>query len=250
MTPPVRCRPATLPELFQARATATPDVVAVACGDTVLSYAELNGAANRLARLLVAHGAGLGSVVAVAMERSAELIVALLAVAKAGAAYLPVDAGYPAERVAGMLADARPALVLTDAAMAGRWPDTGAMPVVLTQDLRTAAILAGLDRGDLDDADRGGVLTPSHPVYVMFTSGSTGVPKGVVVPHVAVDRLVRASGFIELGDADVVAQLAPVSFDAATFEIWGALVSGATLAVGPAGVLGSAELAGFLDVTR
>ena len=241
--------PSTLPELFQVQAASTPDSVAVMCGDASVSYGELNAASNRLARLLVAHGAGPGSVVAVAIERSPLLVTALLAVVKAGAAYLPVDPSYPAERVTLMLADTAPVLLLTETG-ARQVLDTGAVPVLVADGAGPAAIQADLDDGDLGDADRHGVLAPGYPAYVMYTSGSTGVPKGVVVPHAAVDRLVRDSGFIELGDADVVAQLAPVSFDAATFEVWGALVSGATLALGPTGPLSAAELGRFLTTCR
>ena len=237
--------PATLPALFAAQAVRTPGAVAVTGAEGALTYAELDAASDRLARRLVAHGVRAGSVVAVAMDRSVLLVTALLAVVKAGAAYLPVDASYPAGRVAVMLAAAAPALLLTDPAMAGRFPDTGSVPVLVADD-------AAGDGGDcgLAGADRGGPVLPSAAAYVMFTSGSTGVPKGVVVPHAAVDRLVRAGGFADLGPDDVVAQLAPVSFDAATFEIWGALTSGAALALGPAGPVTAAELGAFLAEYR
>ena len=237
--------PVTLPALFAAQAARTPGAVAVTGAEGALTYAELDAASDRLARRLVAHGVRAGSVVAVAMDRSELLVTALLAVVKAGAAYLPVDASYPAGRVAVMLAAAAPALLLTDPAMAGRFPDTGSVPVLVADD-------AAGDGGDcgLAGADRGGPVLPSAAAYVMFTSGSTGVPKGVVVPHAAVDRLVRAGGFADLGPADVVAQLAPVSFDAATFEIWGALTSGAALALGPAGPVTAAELGAFLAEYR
>ena len=239
---------ATLPDLFRRAVAATPGGPAVAAGSAVLSYAELDAASDRLARHLVAHGTRAGSVVAVALERSPLLITALLAVVKAGAAYLPLDAGYPAERIAAMLADAAPVLVLTDQAMAGRLPRTGEVPVLVADDPDPAAP-DGSGDGDLADADRHGPVVPSSPAYVMYTSGSTGMPKGVTVPHAAVDRLVRRGGFADLDGTDVVAQLAPVSFDAATFEIWGALTSGATLALAPAGPLDVADLREFL-VTR
>ena len=121
----------TLAGLFGAQAARVPDAVAVVCGDVVVSYGELDAAAGRLARVLAGRGAGPERVVAVAMERSAELVTAVLAVVKAGAAYLPVDPGYPAERIAFMLADARPVVMVTTAAAAGDLPVLAAVPVLV-----------------------------------------------------------------------------------------------------------------------
>ena len=169
----------TLPGLFAARAARVPDAVAVTDGDAALTYAGLDAAAGRLAGLLAARGAGPESVVAVLMERSAGLVTALLAVLKAGAAYLPVDPGYPAERIAFMLADAAPVLVLADTATAGLVPDGAGVPVLVMDDPAVAAELAGCD-----PAGPGGTgLLPAHPAYVIYTSGLTGTPKGVVVTH-------------------------------------------------------------------
>ena len=236
----------TLPELFQARAALVPDAIAVTSGSARLSYRELNGQANRLARALVARGAGPETVVAVAMDRSAALVVALLAVLKAGAAYLPVDPGYPAQRIASMLGDSDPVAVIASQASVQALPARLGVPVLVTGTPQLAGELAGQAGSDLDDGDRAVGLLPGHLAYVMYTSGSTGVPKGVSVTHRAVDRLVRGGGFVEVGGGDVVALLSSVSFDAATFEIWGALASGARLAVAPEGVLSVGELAGFL----
>ena len=232
----------TLPELFEAQAALVPDAAAVACGDITVSYAQLNAAANRLARRLAAAGAGPETVVAVVMGRSAGLITALLAVLKAGAAYLPVDPGYPAQRIAFMLRDARPAVIIAAAETAEDLPELPGVPVLVTG----TPLLDTLTGGNAGGGDRAVGLLPGHLAYVMYTSGSTGVPKGVSVTHRAVDRLVRGGGFVEVGGGDVVALLSSVSFDAATFEIWGALASGARLAVAPEGVLSVGELAGFL----
>jgi amino acid adenylation domain-containing protein len=239
--------PATLPALFEAQAARAPDAVAVVCGDLRLSFGELDRRANRLARVLVSRGAGPESLVAVVLERSAELVVALLAVLKAGAAYLPVDPGYPAERVAFMLADAAPAIIVTTTATAAAVPATATVPVLVLDGDALAAELVGTDDSPLGDADRAASLLPAHPAYVIYTSGSTGQPKGVVVTHRGVDRLVRDNGYAELGGGDVVGLVSSVSFDAATFEIWGALVNGAAVAVAPPGVLSVAELRGFLS---
>ncbi|MEU8385730.1 amino acid adenylation domain-containing protein, partial [Streptosporangium sp. NPDC048865] len=191
---------------------------------------QLNERANRLARLLITRGAGPERRVAVMMDRSADLIVALLAVVKTGAAYVPVDPAYPAERIAFMLADARPALLITHQVYAGT--DTGAQDIsrVVVDDPGTVTELRRLDDGDLTDIDRSHTLLPAHPAYVIYTSGSTGRPKGVVVSQQAVVGLVWQANYVALGADDVVAQASSVSFDAATFEIWGALVNGATLA--------------------
>ncbi|WP_229791801.1 non-ribosomal peptide synthase/polyketide synthase [Micromonospora fulviviridis] len=232
----------TVPAAFAAQVARTPDGVALVDAAGAWTYAELDARAGRLARLLRDRGVGPETVVGVLLDRSAELVVALLAILKAGGAYLPVDPGYPAGRIADMVADAAPRLLLTTGAV------TTALPV--------AADRLVLDdpatRAALDAADPAGPagLRPDHPAYVMFTSGSTGRPKGVVVPHAAIDRLVRAPGVAPLGPGDVVAQLASVSFDAATFEIWGALLTGATLAVAPPGALSVAELRAFLTDQR
>ena len=227
---------ATVPELFERQAARTPDAVAVVCGDAWLSYAEVNRRANRLARLLVTRGVGPEQVVAVMMNRSAELVIALIAVLKAGGAYLPVDPGYPEQRIAYMLADAGARIMLADRA----WEQDGGSVQVLSHDANPAGSEADLRiTGD-----------PDHLAYVMYTSGSTGEPKGVSVPHRAIDRLVRGSGFVPLDAGDVVALLSSVSFDAATFEIWGALANGAALAVPPAEVLSVPELRRFLSAYR
>ena len=241
----------TVAELFAARAAAAPDAVAVTCGGTHLTYGGLDAASSRLARLLISRGAGPETVVAVVMGRSPGMVATLLAVVKSGAAYLPVDPGYPAERVGFMLTDGGPVLVVADPGTAAVAREAGCgVPVVVPEDPGTAEVLAGLDAGPLTDGERLGPLVPSSPVYVIYTSGSTGVPKGVLVTHAGVDRLVRGCGYAELGAGDVVAQLAPVTFDAATFEVWGALAAGAALAVAPARVLSAVELGRFVAGAR
>ncbi|MFK3985732.1 non-ribosomal peptide synthase/polyketide synthase, partial [Micromonospora sp. NPDC050397] len=212
---------ATLAELFEAQVTRGADATAVEFDDITLTYAQLNDRANRLARLLIAHGVRPQDRVAVMTERSAELVVVLLATVKAGAAYVPIDPTYPADRIASMLADARPALLVTHQARV-RAEVPGKHVVV--DDPATIAELENLDGENLSFRP-----LAAHPAYVIYTSGSTGRPKGVVVPQQAVVRLVRQANYVALGAGDVVAQASSVSFDAATFEIWGALVNGATL---------------------
>jgi enterobactin synthetase component F len=171
----------TLPELFGEQARRSPETTALVCGDVTLSGAELNARANRLAHLLIARGAGPETYVALALPRTTDHIIALLAVLKAGAACLPVDVNHPVERIRTILADVRPLCVLTmaDAAPALQ-PD---QPMLLVDDADTARDLGS--RSDIDpvDSDRSTPLLPHHPAYVSFTSGSTGRPKGVVVEH-------------------------------------------------------------------
>jgi amino acid adenylation domain-containing protein len=222
----------TVPALLEERAGQCPDAVAVVCGDVRLSYAELNGRANRLARLLVSRGAGPESLVAVMLERSADLVVALLAVLKAGAAYLPVDLGYPPERVAFMLADARPALILAAGAAAAAVPEAVTVPVVSLDDAALAAELASVDDAELGDADRVAPLLPAHPAYVIYTSGSTGRPKGVVVPHRNVVNLLRwaVGAFGRDGLSRVLASTS-FSFDVSVFEMFAPLAAGGCIEV-------------------
>ncbi|MFJ3090093.1 amino acid adenylation domain-containing protein [Streptomyces sp. NPDC086838] len=169
--------------VLEAQARRTPDAGAVVDRHGELSYAELHAAANRLARLLAGCGAGPDDVVAVALPRSAELVVALLAVLKSGASYLPVDLSYPAERIAAMLDDARPVCVLTTGAgLAALRPADGTATVLL-DDPRTASALAALSGADLRDTERRAPLRPANAAYVIYTSGSTGRPKGTVIEH-------------------------------------------------------------------
>ncbi|MEU6664498.1 amino acid adenylation domain-containing protein [Streptomyces sp. NPDC046727] len=232
---PSRPRPAhPLPALFEAHAAAAPERPAlVEPGAPEVSYGRLNAEANRLARLLLGHGAGPGAVVALLLPRSARTVTALLAVLKTGAAYLPVDPDYPAERIAYMLGDAAPVTVLTTRETAGRVPD-GTARVVL-DDPATADLAGTLPDTDVTDAERARPLSTGDAAYVIYTSGSTGRPKGVVVPHAGAAHLV-AHHQEELGTGpDTRAlQFASFSFDATVWELAASLFSGGTLVLAPA----------------
>ncbi len=248
---------ACVPELVAARAASCPDAVAVVCGDAVLSYGELDGRAARLARVLAGRGAGPESVVAVVMDRGAELVMVLLAVLKAGAAYLPVDPGYPAGRVAFMVADAAPVLVVATAAGAAVLPGPvlAAGAVLAVDEPGLAARVAGRGGGGLPGAGGtglAGVLRPGHLAYVIYTSGSTGVPKGVGVAHRSVVSLLGVlAGRFGLGAGDVWSWFHSFAFDFSVWEVWGALVSGGRLVVVPGEVSRSpAEFSGLLARQR
>ncbi|MCH0560682.1 non-ribosomal peptide synthetase [Streptomyces sp. MUM 16J] len=202
---------AVLPELLDAQAARTPGRVALVLEGEEVTYGELHARANRLARHLVDRGAGPGELVALAVPRSVDLLVGLLAIVKTGAAYLPVDVGYPADRIAHMLADAAPIRVLDSAYLAGTDAE-------------------GYEDTPLTDADRLRPLHPSDPAYVMYTSGSTGRPKGVVIPHAAaVNRLDGMQRAYPLAADDRVLQKTATSFDVSVWEFFWPLLRGATM---------------------
>ncbi|MEV0695178.1 amino acid adenylation domain-containing protein [Streptomyces sp. NPDC050388] len=241
-----------LPERFAAAVARAPHAVAVETPEGVLTYAELNARANRLARLLVDRGAGPESLVAVAMHRSAELVTACLAALQAGAGYLPVDPEYPADRIAYMLDDARPACVLTTRDLAEALPSGPAGLLLVVDDPATEARLASRPGDDLTDAERTVPLDPAHPAYVIYTSGSTGRPKGVTMPVRALANLLDwHERTLPGGPGTRVAQFTAVSFDVSVQEILSALLAGKTLVVCPEDVRRDPErLADWLGERR
>ncbi|MGW0811600.1 non-ribosomal peptide synthetase, partial [Nonomuraea sp. NPDC002799] len=196
----------TLPEMFEAQVARTPDALAIQMRDVTLTYAQLNARANQLARHLVQHGVGPESLVALRMPRSVDVIVAVWAILKAGAAYVPIDLEYPAERIAFMLDDARPAMVLSE-------------PVEVSH----------LPMANLTDADRVAPLSAGHPCFVIYTSGSTGRPKAVVMPGAAMSNLVI--WWTSAEPPGRVAQFSALSFDVSAMEILATTVGGGCLVV-------------------
>ncbi|MCK7622568.1 non-ribosomal peptide synthase/polyketide synthase [Streptomyces sp. RS10V-4] len=235
-----RGRPtATLVDLFAEQAARTPGATAVTCGGSALTYAELDAEAGRLAHRLAESGAGPERFVALALPRSTDLVVALLAVLRTGAAYLPLDPDLPAARVAELLADAAPVLLVTTTT-AGPGPRTaGTCPRLLLDD---PGVRADLDRRPATGPDPARRPLPEHPAYVIYTSGSTGRPKGVVVPHANVVRLfTRTRGEFGFGPDDVWTLFHSYAFDFSVWEIWGALLHGGRLVVVPHDVARSPE---------
>ncbi|HVT71247.1 MAG TPA: amino acid adenylation domain-containing protein, partial [Trebonia sp.] len=240
---------ALLPELFAAQAARTPDAVALVSGGESWTYAELDARSSRLARYLIGLGAGPERVVAVALPRSPDLVAAVLAVSKTGAAYLPIDPDYPADRIAYMLTDAAPVAVVTSRQAGGHLVTESRL--VVLDDPEVAAAVAGQPGGAVTDRDRLTPLLPAHRAYVIYTSGSTGRPKGVVVSHTGLANL---SAFmistLRITPQSRMAQLLSLSFDMSLLELLSALPSGAALVLPEPGPLAGQKLAETLRELR
>ncbi|MGA4837707.1 amino acid adenylation domain-containing protein [Streptomyces sp. G45] len=209
---------ATVPALFARQAARTPDAPAVVCGGTTHTYADLDARSDRLARALAGHGVGPETLVALALPRTADLVVGVLGILKAGGAYLPIDPSHPGARLGHVLADAAPRLLLTDTPTLRELPDT-ATPALLVDEADTADAW-GRDATPVAPG-------PQHLAYVIYTSGSTGRPKGVAVTHANVvnglDSLVRRVG---LAPGRRMLSSTSVSFDVAAFELFATLTTG------------------------
>ncbi|MEQ0561814.1 amino acid adenylation domain-containing protein [Amycolatopsis sp. NEAU-NG30] len=218
--------PATVTAMFAGQAARRPQATALVCGDTSLTYAELDRRSNRLAHRLRGRGAGPGTVVGVCLPRSVDLVTALLAVLKTGAAYLPIDPEYPEERRRLLLTESEARLVVT--------PELTGDPAL----------------GDEPETAVGQPVDARDLAYVIYTSGSTGRPKGVEIEHRAIARLVTGLPDGILGPGEVVLHASAISFDAATFEVWGALLTGATCVVSTERVLTARPLADVITRHR
>ncbi|MET0330180.1 MAG: amino acid adenylation domain-containing protein [Dyella sp.] len=212
-----RCATDTVHGLFAKVAKQHPHRTALASAEGELSYAELEARSDRLAAGLIAAGVGVGASVVVLLERSAEAVIALLGILKAGAAYLPLDASYPAERLAFAINDAQAALVISATPLTLSGIDAPVRQLDQLEHLAAAAVLPVVDGQTL--------------AYVLYTSGSTGTPKGVQIRHRSIIRLVRQVEYVHFGEQPRVLHAAPLGFDASTFEIWGPLLNGGTCVV-------------------
>ena len=217
-------RNATVHELFTKLAKDSPDAIAVVDGRIHLTYRQLNEHANQLARYLQRIGVGPSKTVGISLDRSASMVVAMLAVLKAGCCYLPLDANYPAERLRLMIEDGQVRLILTNEARAQLLSSLGSICVRLDSDVEIGKESTGEPSSDVNAWDL---------AYVMYTSGSTGNPKGVEIRHRSIVRLVRNTNYIDIQPSDTVAQVSNFSFDATTFEVWGPLLNGARVVIIP-----------------
>ncbi|QYX31920.1 non-ribosomal peptide synthetase [Sphaerospermopsis torques-reginae] len=216
-------------ELFAAQVEKTPDNIAAVFNGQKLTYQELNHQANKVAHYLQSLGVGTEVLVGISVERSLEMIVGLLGILKAGAAYLPLDPTYPKERISFMLSDSQVQVLLTQQKYVENFAESGVKTVCLDQDWEL------IDSQNSENPTSN--VTAENLAYVIYTSGSTGTPKGVAVPHRAVNRLVCNTNYVQFTTTDRTAQASNTSFDAATFEIWGSLLHGATLVGVPQNVL-------------
>jgi amino acid adenylation domain-containing protein len=218
---PIEC----IDRVFERQVAESGEAIALIYQDRQLTYRELNERANQLANHLLTAGIKSGELVGIALDRSIETIVAILGILKAGGAYLPLDLSYPAERLAFMLKDARVSVLLTTTAVRDRLPAHAARSIDLDTDWDEIAQHKATNphrEGQADDL-----------AYVMYTSGSTGQPKGVCIPHRGVVRLVKDTNYLDFGSSQIWLQLAPIAFDASTLEIWGSLLNGGKLVLFP-----------------
>ncbi len=223
-----------IPEFFEEQVRRSPDAVALVFNDQRLTYDALNKRANQLAHHLKKQGVGPEVIVGLALDRSVEMIVGLLAILKAGGAYLPLDPSYPRERLAFMVEQTNARIILTQEHLLDQLPPSQARVIALDG-----------ESGDWrSEGEQNPVSTsaPENLAYVIYTSGSTGKPKGVSVTHRNVVRLVKETNYARFASDEVFLQFAPVTFDAATFEIWGALLNGARLVVTAPGIESLANL--------
>ena len=236
-------RDASVHELFEAQARQRPDAVALEYGDATLSYGELDARADRLAAYLRSLGVGPETPVGLAMERSAAAIVAMLGILKAGGAYVPLDPEYPAERLEFMLRDTGARIIVSQSTVAATLPSGEARVVCIDSDWPRIA--------DSPETPARARVGGDGLAYVIYTSGSTGTPKGVPVRHRGIVRLVRDTDYVQVCADDRFAQVSVTSFDAATFEIWGALLNGARVVGVPREVsLSPGDFARFLRERR
>ncbi|MFF7872606.1 amino acid adenylation domain-containing protein, partial [Streptomyces qaidamensis] len=223
--------------LVAEQARQRPDAVAVQFGAAHLSYRQLDARANQIAHALIAAGVRRGSLVGVCLERGPDAVAALLGVWKAGAGYIPLDTDYPSARLASMMRDADVQVVVSQGGLADLLTDFDGVVVHVDT----------VDESSFPSEDPAVAVAADDTAYVMFTSGSAGLPKGVMVEHRAVIRLVWGQQYAEFSEQNVHLLLAPLAFDASTFELWGALVHGGRLVIAPPGAVGLAELRSLIS---
>jgi amino acid adenylation domain-containing protein len=232
-------RDSSVGQLFEQQADQSPENVALVFQNRKLTYSELNGKANQLAHFLLSNGVKVEDRIAVYMDSSAEMIIALLAIVKSGGAYVALDRTYPAERIAFIVNDTKARLLITQENLKENLP----------QGLPVKFLCMENEWREIEQASSSDLklqLASSNLAYIAYTSGSTGTPKGVAIPHRGVIRLVRGNNYARFGPEETFLQFAPVAFDASTFEIWGCLLNGGKLVVAPAGAAGIEGLGAIL----
>ncbi|MCL2534596.1 MAG: amino acid adenylation domain-containing protein, partial [Nocardiaceae bacterium] len=243
------CPPRLLPDLLRRGAEIGPDNIAIASVAGEITYRDLDAMSNRLARLLIGRGAGPETFVAISMPRSADALVAVWAVAKTGAAFLPIDPALPTDRIVHMLTDSRAAIGLTCASARAELPDGTDWIAVDDESARVA--VEDFSSDAITDADRLAPIGIANTAYMIYTSGSTGLPKGVLVTHAGLSAF--ASGArpeLNIGPQSRVLRFSSASFDASVFEMLQAFSSGATMVVAPPDVYGGLELVDLLRRER
>ncbi|MGC2691766.1 MAG: amino acid adenylation domain-containing protein [Desulfobaccales bacterium] len=227
-------------ELFAEQAVQRPQAPALSFGGPILTYGQLDARANRWAHHLRRLGVGPDVPVGICMEPAVEMLVGVLGILKAGGCYVPLDTDYPSERITFMLADTQAKVLLTQPHLMGAMPEGDALTICV--DPKDAEVLG---EGTETPAN---VARPDNLACIFYTSGSTGTPKGVPVPHYAVQRLVRNTNYLDFQPGDRIAQASNISFDGATWEIWGALLNGGCLVGLPRDILVSShDFAAFIQ---
>lgn len=245
---PTRSASVTLAELWERTVRSRPSSPAIVSNSEILSYDEVNARANQLARLLLDEGVGPGRLVALALPRSSRMVISVLAVAKAGAAFLPVDVNYPQERISYLLADAGPVLLCTTRDAVRKLPAGIGVPQLVLDSAERTATLDALPDTDMTDDERGGSLAATDLAYVIYTSGSTGRPKGVALTSAGLPALAAAKvATMRVTEGSRVLQFASPSFDAYVTELLATFTAGATLVVPGSDTLAGDPLAKALQ---
>ncbi len=221
-----------LHQLFEEQATRTPEAIALVGEEQRITYAELNARANQLAHVLRDSGVGPEKLVALCLDRSPEMVIGIVAILKAGGAYVPLDSEYPAARLAVILQDAAPTVVLTTRALRGQLPEGARTLLLDTPETQTS--LGGAPEHNPTDTERVATRDSGQAAYVIYTSGSTGAPKGVVVSHGNVVRLFESTrSWFDFGPDDVWTLFHSFAFDFSVWELWGPLLHGGRLVLVP-----------------